>query len=491
MKTDLLGYENENTGQKLPRLSRSNLKVLPPLKDQITTSVVLSSIGVFHDVDAVGDPNVRRKPKISDWMEQVETRFDIPEVRRRRYSVDCTTFGLETDVSKDPKKLQVDLCTTFREQSDQFRRGYNDKILLQHPFWRRFENTIPDADGEEFTARNLFLETANASIHNPSYKAISKTGIQGWLHDETIDLSFDVLERLLKSENYGIAISNTTLAQELFVIGEHYLAALEQPDLVEQCYKAPRFSDELLAKLHNIDYLTFPINDGYVARLDAERLLQAKAFSRVGANSKGTHWSVMVVDCRGSTLSAVYLDSLRNNIRNGMSRNMQVARCLLLGLKLVEAKLSDTTTSIDPATMTFTIDPNTPSQRHDNESGIEEHISACGPFVFLIVKEIVQFIVECHEERKKDSIGPLSLPRGYAARLKWDSKHTRQALRGLLDRERRTREWLNGTAAWLDVLPQPGNLTGWQTWLRNRQLDPRYFWDPRLRPVELGSRFSR
>ena len=84
MKTDLLGYENENTGQKLPRLSRSNLKVLPPLVDKITTSVVLSSISVFHDVDAGGDPKVRRTQKISDGTEQVETRFDRPEVRLRR-----------------------------------------------------------------------------------------------------------------------------------------------------------------------------------------------------------------------------------------------------------------------------------------------------------------------------------------------------------------------------------------------------------------------
>jgi hypothetical protein len=484
------GHDNGRIRQKLPKLSHSNLEVIPRLIGPVTTSAVLSSVGIFHDINAVGDPKTRREPKITDWLDLDESDSNQPEVRRRRYFVDCTAFGLEKDSSGCLKKAQTDLCAMFREQEDRFRREYNDKILVRHPFWQRFESKIPDVSDEECPSQVIFLESAHACIHDPCYKAISKSGIQGWLHDETIDMLFDLLERVLNSESYGIALLNVTFAQDLFTIGEHYMAALGQPKLAEQCYKSPHIDDNLLGKLIDKQYLVFPINDGYAARLDKDRLIQAQAFRRAGADSKGTHWSVMVVDCRATVVSARYLDSLHNNTANGMSRNMQVTECLLLGLQVLQAKYTSTALSNSPTRIPLYVDPNTPSQRYNNKSGHREGISACGPFIFLIVKEIVQYIVECHEEGKQDAIGDLSLLPDYVKKLDWDSKHTREVLRGMMDRERRTKEWLNGTSAWLDLLPQPGSLTGWQTWLKDRQLAQSYFWDPMLRPAELGPRFQ-
>jgi hypothetical protein len=193
----------------------------------------------------------------------------------------------------------------------------------------------------------------------------------------------------------------------------------------------------------------------------------------------------MVVDCRTSVLKGRYYDSKDNNPAADRITNMNVARHLLHGLKLLFQDVPGF------EEINYTIEEHTPLQGRGNKSGFLDGGSACGPFVFLIIKEIVQYIVECYEDGAPEAIGDLSLPEDFAARLQWDSMYTRQVIQGLIDRELHTRKWLNRTAAWFDLRPQPGNATGWQTWLRGRgMLDTGYVWDPRGQPVEFAPWFN-
>jgi hypothetical protein len=531
-----------DVGQALPKLSRSNLEVLPPLVGQATPLIILSSISVFEDIKAVGDPNAHRTPKATDITlrtndknlsqdeESLQSMFnlmssrseaigilnnirandldpikaltppvfgdigkschELTDIRRRRYSVDCTPFRPEKRGIQGLMQVESESLTIFRKEGDRIRREYTDKFVVRHPFWKRYESRSLAKDNTS-TAGDFVLENSNASISDTAYQAITKTGAAGWLHDETVDMCFDLLERISKSEKYGIAFSNTTSARSLFVDGEQYIGALQLsdlPDYVDKHYRSPHWDNEMIEKFKNKEFLVFPINDGYISGLNKARHLQSQYIGELEVKPNGSHWSVMIVDCRTPDMRALYFDSMHNNTNQGFSPNMEVSRHILVGLRLLCQTKFDNAGK--PDDILFYIDPNTPLQRDDNKSGRIEGGSACGPFIFLIVKELVQYIIECHEEGKQDQIGNLALPPNFAVELDWDSRHTREVIRKMIDRERRTREWLNKTTEWLDTWPQPGNSTGWQTWLRSRQLDLNYFWDPRLQSVELGPWFN-
>jgi hypothetical protein len=136
------------------------------------------------------------------------------------------------------------------------------------------------------------------------------------------------------------------------------------------------------------------------------------------------------------------------------------------------------------------VNENTLLEGRDTRSGYLDGGSACGPFVFLITKGVVQYIVECYEDQKPEAICDLNLSSKFAGRLQWDSMHTRDVTKRLIGRELHTRQWLNRTAAWLDVRPQPGNPTGWQTWLNRRGLGAGYVWNHMGQPVELAPWFN-
>jgi hypothetical protein len=129
----------------------------------------------------------------------------------------------------------------------------------------------------------------------------------------------------------------------------------------------------------------------------------------------------MVVDCRTSVIKGRYYDSKDNNPAAGLKMNMKIARELLHGLKLLfQAHVP----SFEE--MEYNTEEHTPLQVRNNKSGSLDGGSACGPFVFLIIKEIMQYIVDCYENGKQEAIGGLSLLADFAARLQWDSMHTRQ-----------------------------------------------------------------
>jgi hypothetical protein len=105
-----------------------------------------------------------------------------------------------------------------------------------------------------------------------------------------------------------------------------------------------------------------------------------------------------------------------------------------------------------------------------------------------MAKELTQFIVDCNEDGKPEAIGDLSLPQGFARRLRWDSRHTRMTIENLINREIRVRLWLGQRYWWFDEnkgLDRPG----WKTWLEEKGLPMNYFWDPYGLPKDMGPSF--
>ncbi|KAF2029304.1 hypothetical protein EK21DRAFT_113035 [Setomelanomma holmii] len=103
----------------------------------------------------------------------------------------------------------------------------------------------------------------------------------------------------------------------------------------------------------------------------------------------------MVVDCRDpKLLKGRYFDSL-NRRPNDKCINQVIARYNLQWLATLFNEQG-----IHYGDFSLRVDPHTPLQARDNYAGREEAGSACGPFVWLIAKEVAQYIVECNEDGK-------------------------------------------------------------------------------------------
>jgi hypothetical protein len=108
----------------------------------------------------------------------------------------------------------------------------------------------------------------------------------------------------------------------------------------------------------------------------------------------------------------------------------------------------------------FVIDDNVPKQHLHNQGSGEEG-SACGPFVWALVREILQYIVECREDEERTRVSipvELALPEDINLICGWDSGNMRKDLRDLIDRE-------TGKIGWKSMLEQGGIRDDW-------------FWDP-------------
>jgi hypothetical protein len=150
----------------------------------------------------------------------------------------------------------------------------------------------------------------------------------------------------------------------------------------------------------------------------------------------------------------------------------------------------------------YEVEFNAPHQQESNRSGWLEHSSACGPFVWEMSREIVQYIVDI-----RGDIQDGTLPHDYAievfcrkefkAQKNWDPMQTRRTIRSLIVREPRTRAWLNGTTelregkrVWVNGSTEWLDPNGWQAWLVARNLPLTWFYDPRALATEL-TQFGR
>lgn len=449
-----------------------------------TLSLLLSKVVLAKDCEVSVDENRHLQITNSVHCSKSSNHVLIP-TKRRRYSVDCSAYGWTADTKQMCGELSTNPNLNTKEQAVETRRHFDRSV---YPILSKAHNPVDVNPNSNFTSKNMCLESANASLHEPSLFTITQTGFGGWFQDEIIDMSFDFLERILDCQKHRIALSNVSWACEMFKTGEHAVGCSNLG--LEKYYELPHWDMEAVAKLTDKDFLVFPVSDGYPANLHHGWPAKAAAFRHIeDTGQRGRHWSVLLIDCRTRNMQAHSLDSLDNKpgmhreyfdtvtqrFRDMRSDNYKVAECITKGLEvLLNSHIPGVCKKID-----LTFDTCTPHQSHQNTSRHCNSGGACGPFVYLAVKEIVQYIVECYADNKSEAIGNLKLPANFAAELQWNSQYTRQSIRILVNRELRTREWLNnGMSKWLDERPQPGYPTGWQTWLRSKGLPLSFFWDP-------------
>jgi hypothetical protein len=249
---------------------------------------------------------------------------------------------------------------------------------------------------------------------------------------------------------------------------------------------------QLVSKITDKHFLIIPISDGSEKRLLAGRAndtireleqdgytdaeIQMIALSKdIDVSQTGRHWSVAVVDCRHKALNIRYFDSYGVN---GHQENLKALPDVLFGLHYIFENIRReyhdfTRTNVE-------VDENVPSQWTDNPC-TDDKAGACGPFVYAIAKESTQYIVECREDAERsgqevDMVDiDIALPDDFVQRWSWDSEETKKSLKQLIERERKSRVYLNSTHEWFDDTNT--GKEGWQSWLRARNLPLDYFWD--------------
>jgi hypothetical protein len=136
----------------------------------------------------------------------------------------------------------------------------------------------------------------------------------------------------------------------------HSAAAASEDELAFDTYVAPHFDTDLTTRFVGKDFILFPISDGYPAPISGEQIWTQKLHKvtrgpEAVKDSRGLHWSLTVVDCRGILLKARYLDSL-DQAPNNQSINQVVAWYLLQGLQLFLNQNTHRYEEVDPAHIT-------------------------------------------------------------------------------------------------------------------------------------------
>jgi hypothetical protein len=158
----------------------------------------------------------------------------------------------------------------------------------------------------------------------------------------------------------------------------------------------PHFDQNMFENFTDKDFIIFPINDAYTSQIGCDTMWSHELHETTGGpervkHNQGHHWSAIAVDCRGDVLQGYYFDFLSNT--PDRSENLCISKHLLMGVALLLNKDENKfNLSIAPP---MWIDGNAPSQsRRDNTYAFFDGGNACGPFVWLIAKELTQYIVE-------------------------------------------------------------------------------------------------
>jgi hypothetical protein len=175
----------------------------------------------------------------------------------------------------------------------------------------------------------------------------------------------------------------------------------------------------------------------------------------------------------------MYFDSLKGR---GYKPNVAVARDAQRGLFKFFQYDQPGRYVMDKAECSSGVDMNIPKQHAHNKCS-NDGGSACGPYLWAMVKDWVQYAVECHEDEARTEVSvsiELALPEDYKVRCGWDSEKIRCDLRNLIDRERRVRTYLSepfgGTHAWFD--DRATGKIGWKSMLARFGMPGTWIWDP-------------
>ncbi|KAF2738801.1 hypothetical protein EJ04DRAFT_549694 [Polyplosphaeria fusca] len=228
-----------------------------------------------------------------------------------------------------------------------------------------------------------YLELPNTSVTLGQTIAITEVG--HWLEDSEIGVSFEILSAYLDCDSHRIALINPLEAQNMFILGRDGLKKDEKS--IRTAY------DQEIEAIKNKDFVFVPINEGYQAH-GTEEAGNLYATGDAG----GTHWSLLVVDCRKSELSGWHYNTSRDiKGHEKIATTCQAGIVHLLGeVKPVPVLRSGTTIS----------DTKTPCQTENNKSRSDGG-GACGPCIWHLAGRLVMLMVDM-QERAGNTRDPVS-----------------------------------------------------------------------------------
>ncbi|KAF2249043.1 hypothetical protein BU26DRAFT_604966 [Trematosphaeria pertusa] len=369
--------------------------------------------------------------------------------RHRRYSIDCNVaFTHDTDpetppawsAARDTPPAPLPNAPLFHGPPHFFEYAHRFRIVERMP-----SKTLPIPTTLHPARLGPYNPPANdqkaydlegSQITNADFLAIRRLAAAGWFTDDIINMSFDLLGNVLKCDKHRIALSYTLYARNCYEIGKHMADVKKSKGGTSKDENAGDFDwkyyKSSMRKFAERDFIILPINDGYVK--------ETYGSSKDGV---GTHWSVIVADCRGEVLRARYLDSLCRDPKRATA-NVKVARLAVQGLYKLLRRVGYPFIRLESD-----VEVETPHQKRHNRCH-KDGGGACGPFVWAITKEISQFIVDCEDDGVQ--VPDLKLPQGFAEIWDWDSEDTRRVIQSLVVRGRRMRLHKNkGITDWIDL----------------------------------------
>jgi hypothetical protein len=281
---------------------------------------------------------------------------------------------------------------------------------------------------------DIYVELENSSLKNNQFHDILKTADNsGWFEDETVATALQLLANVTDCTNHRIALLAPWQVMEFAQAGRK-----QDPDKELANHPGTALEDtwatfrDIIAAIQDKDFLFLPISDGYLPT--DETYLE-----KVPDGNAGIHWALLVVDCRGPVLSAMYYNSLDNFDMNDMEVLCYRGAYFLLrqtGLDIAQPPS-------DESQWYPQLAKNTPQQGYRKDNAVLD-AGACGPFVWMMAKELIQYIIDWREEleRAGDEVRlpgtfDLDLPPDYAPEVGFNSKHTRHCIRALCAREKR------------------------------------------------------
>jgi hypothetical protein len=200
-------------------------------------------------------------------------------------------------------------------------------------------------------------------IQKNEFLNLLKTNHDGWFHDSTLAIGFEIISRLADCDKHSIGLLTPYMAKNLADLG-----------VAEEVENTIAFREEINA-IRNKDFLFIPINDRYLLNQEDD--------------IPSTHWALVVVDCRSEIMQARYYDSLANTEHIVDDRMAQNARLCVAGVyTLLRTCGRNFLMFYNDSEKQFAPDVEfyTPTQNSNN--GGDGDAGTCGSFVWAMAKEL-------------------------------------------------------------------------------------------------------
>ncbi|KAH7070537.1 hypothetical protein BKA63DRAFT_605774 [Paraphoma chrysanthemicola] len=394
-------------------------------------------------------PDVDLNNKICHWKKNLaviadhsrlgNTSKDRPATpfRNRRWTIDCRTVHWAGQYDppswtkwKHTSDLDSDFCTNLHNAwcvpSSSINLPMGDQLPdpKRYTYLDRSDFYSPPNDDA------LYLDLPQSTLHNRDFHNLLKTADgDGWYSDNTIGTSLETLKNITESEKHNITILPPGQVLPLARLG-----ATEDPD-TEYAYgpgksKAETWSqfEDISAAIKDKAFIFMPLSNSY--RRNTDDYLYEAGHDQLA----GSHWTLLVLDCRGPVIQAMHFNSKPElDMANVEQYCYRGAWFLLrqLGMTIEAPPSGDDQWKPRQAN-------NVPHQGRDNAA---RDAGGCGPFVWWMAKELIQYIADWTEEAGASLVEPATaifdLPLGYPEKAEFNSAHVRRCVMALCARERR------------------------------------------------------